>query len=147
MSVEVYTGRRGRKGGNKCVLTLYPPDCSCGKWVIYHMPCSHMLAAAAAAGKEPWFLFAPQYITEMYARVYETSFVPILAEDYWPQYEGPIIVPNSKRERICKKGRPEHSRIHNEMDESRQTQISCCSLCKPPGHNIHHCPQRRGPIA
>ena len=81
---------------------------------------------------------------EAYARVYGIFFTPMLMEDYWPPYEGPILLPNPHCKRVARKGRLEHSRIRNEMDESRQKQTFKCSLCNVAGHNRRRCPNRIG---
>ena len=37
-----------------------------------------MLAVCAKTGKQPWGLIAPQYNLDMYARVYELNFQPMV---------------------------------------------------------------------
>ncbi|GFS34309.1 hypothetical protein Acr_00g0033200 [Actinidia rufa] len=46
-----------------------PPSCDCGKWMIYHYPCSHMLAVCAKSGRQPWHLIDPKYRMDVYAHV------------------------------------------------------------------------------
>ncbi|GFY98127.1 hypothetical protein Acr_12g0006680 [Actinidia rufa] len=124
---EVVTSAAGTKGNHKHAVYLNPPSCDCGKWMIYHYPCSHMLAVCAKSGRQPWHLIDPKYIMDVYAHVYNTSFEPMVHEHYWAAYDGPKIIPHLSRRRDPTSGRPT-KRIHNEMDISRKRQNNHCGL-------------------
>ncbi|GFY85367.1 hypothetical protein Acr_04g0001050 [Actinidia rufa] len=100
-------------------------SCDCGKWMIYHYPCSHMLAVCAKSGRQPWHLIDPKYRIDVYAHVYDTSFEQMVHEHYWAAYDGPKIIPHPSRRRDPTSGRPT-KRIHNEMDVSRKRQNNHC---------------------
>ncbi|GFS30575.1 pectin lyase-like superfamily protein [Actinidia rufa] len=89
-SAEVVTSAAGTTGNNKHAVYLNPPSCDCGKWMIYHYPCSHMLAVCAKSGRQPWHLIDPKYKLDVYAHVYNTSFEPMVHEHYWAAYDGPM---------------------------------------------------------
>ncbi|GFZ10742.1 hypothetical protein Acr_22g0001400 [Actinidia rufa] len=133
-SAEVVTSAAGTTGNNKHAVYLNPPSCDCGKWMIYHYPCSHMLAVCAKSGRQPWHLIDPKYKIEVYAHVYNTSFEPMVHEHYWAAYDGPKIIPHPSRRRDPTSGRPT-KRIHNEMDISRKRQNNHCgpmdTVCSP----------------
>ncbi|GFZ16916.1 hypothetical protein Acr_26g0001860 [Actinidia rufa] len=86
-SAEVVTSAAGTTGNNKHAIYLNPPSCDCGKWMIYHYPCSHMLAVCAKSGRQPWHLIDPKYKLDVYAHVYNTSFEPMVHKHYWAAYD------------------------------------------------------------
>ncbi|GFZ11322.1 hypothetical protein Acr_22g0007200 [Actinidia rufa] len=133
-SAEVVTSPAGITGNHKHAVYLNPPSCDCGKWMIYHYPCSHMLAVCAKSGRQPWHLIDPKYRMDVYAHVYDTSFEPMVHEHYWAAYDGPKIIPHPSRRRDPTSGRPT-KRIHNEMDVSRKRQHNHCGICKEQGHD------------
>ncbi|GFZ19033.1 hypothetical protein Acr_27g0007720 [Actinidia rufa] len=133
-SAEVVTSAAGTTKNNKHAVYLNPPSCDCGKWMIYHYPCSHMLAVCAKSGRQPWHLIDPKYKIEVYAHVYNTSFEPMVHEHYWAAYDGPKIIPHPSRRRDPTSGRPT-KRIHNEMDISRKRQNNHYGICKEQGHD------------
>ncbi|GFY96070.1 hypothetical protein Acr_11g0003760 [Actinidia rufa] len=120
-SADVVTSAAGTTGNNKHAVYLNSPSCDCGKWMIYHYPCSHMLAVCAKSGRQPWHLIDPKYKMDVYAHVYNTSFEPMVHEHYWAAYDGPKIIPHPSRRRDPTSGCPT-KRIHNEMDVSRKRQ-------------------------
>ncbi|GFZ15684.1 hypothetical protein Acr_25g0000930 [Actinidia rufa] len=104
-SAEVVTSAAGTTGNNKHAVYLNPPSCDCGKWMIYHYPCSHMLAVCAKSGRQPWHLIDPKYKIEVYAHVYNTSFEPMVHEHYWAAYDGPKIIPHPRpMDTVCSPG-------------------------------------------
>ncbi|GFZ11319.1 hypothetical protein Acr_22g0007170 [Actinidia rufa] len=133
-SAEVVTSAAGITGNHKHAVYLNPPSCDCGKWMIYHYPCSHMLAVCAKSWRQPWHLIDPKYRMDVYAHVYDTSFEPMVHEHYWAAYDGPKIIPHPSRRRDPTSGRPT-KRIHNEMDVSRKRQHNHCGICKEQGHD------------
>lgn len=138
---EVKTKHQRTGGLNKQNVQLRPrPSCTCGKWAAYKIPCSHMLAVTAEQGVDGFEYVAPEYTLDVYLRVWETSFQSIKHEDYWPEPNGPVLIPSPARLRPPKRGRPNNSRIHNEMDVSRQRSSYHCSNCSETGHDIRKCP-------
>ncbi|KAK9292008.1 hypothetical protein L1049_019961 [Liquidambar formosana] len=139
---EVTTKFYNNAGTNRQTVKLNIPTCTCGKLEIFKIPCSHIFAAAAHV-EITWLPFVTsEYKMEVYMRVWDTKFEPIKHPDYWPEYKGRTLLPLSTRLRPPKRGRPESTRIRNEMDVSRQRATKHCTNCKQPGHDRRTCPQR-----
>ncbi|KAK9284588.1 hypothetical protein L1049_023764 [Liquidambar formosana] len=139
---EVTTKFHNNAGTNRQTVKLNIPTCTCGKLEIFKIPCSHIFAAAARV-ETTWLPFvASEYKMEVYMRVWDTKFEPIKHPNYWPEYKGRTLLPLSTRLRPPKRGRPESTRIRNEMDVSRQRATKHCTNCKQPGHDRRTCPQR-----
>ncbi|GFY93798.1 hypothetical protein Acr_09g0002440 [Actinidia rufa] len=122
---EVVTSAAGMKGNHKHAVYLNPLSCDCGKWMIYHYPCSHMLAVCAKSGRQPCYLIDSKYRMDVYAHVYDTSFEPMVHEHYWAAYDGPKIILHPSRRRDPTSRCPT-KRIHNEIDISRKRQNNHC---------------------
>lgn len=122
-------------GGARQIVSLRPPSCSCGKYTLFHLPCSHMLAVTADLGEDPFPFVAPEYRLEVHKRIFAQKFRPMPHEQYWPDNDYPTLLAIPARQREVKTGRPQHTRIHNEMDTSRQSGLHHCSLCLQRGHD------------
>ncbi|PPR99184.1 hypothetical protein GOBAR_AA21487 [Gossypium barbadense] len=107
-----------------------------------HYPCAHVVAACAKVS-----LNVDQFIDEVYTlectlRVWENEF-PVLHdlstwEVPWINFE---LIPD-KGLRRNPKGRPQSSRIRNEMDIREKFDGKLCGLCRVAGHNQSKCPLR-----
>jgi len=138
---EVQTSERqmsyGYKGGRRLQVNLTQEQCTCGKWKIWRIPCSHALAAMKHRGLnyEP---FIPTYYDwNNQMMTYSKRFQPIL----WQPSLFTTMIPDSTRKR--KAGRPRSSRIRNEMDFSASSSKGPtykCSKCGGIGHNKRKCP-------
>ncbi|CAL5440798.1 unnamed protein product [Camellia sinensis] len=137
---EVRTAPHGMGGGARQIVSLRPPSCSCGKYTLFHLPCSHMLAVTADLGEDPFPFVAPEYRLEVHKRIFVQKFRPMPHEHYWPDNDYPTLLAILARQREVKTGRPQHSCIHNEMDTSRQSGLHHCSLCLQRGHDKRKCP-------
>ncbi|KAL9680251.1 hypothetical protein QQ045_018129 [Rhodiola kirilowii] len=98
-----------------------------------------------------------EYTLEAYYRTWSSFFNPLLHEDFWRDYNGPVHVPNPRFKRN-KAGRSPTRRRRNEMDQqhrhlgesssqvpssSTPTQrIQRCTHCHLVGHNKRACPTR-----
>jgi hypothetical protein len=125
-------------------VILSQRSCSCGKWKIYHMPCSHALAAIKKSGHRVVDYVCPHFTVEEYKGTYAPMFSPIPDKPYWPTYEGLFFKPDPERRR--KIGRPQSTRLKNEMDWKEQADDAAkrrCTLCKQRGHTKRKCPQRQ----
>ncbi|GFS35190.1 hypothetical protein Acr_00g0038310 [Actinidia rufa] len=134
-SAEVVTSAAGITGNHKHAVYLNPPSCDCGKWMIYHYPCSHMLAVCAKSGRQPWHLIDPKYRMDVYAHVYDTH----RSNRWCMSIIGLHMMvlrsfSHPSRRRDPTSGRPT-KRIHNEMDVSRKRQHNHCGICKEQGHD------------
>ena len=140
--VKTHRGERiGLKGGHKHTVNFNLRTCTCNKPMIFHVPCSHVLAVCLkySVSVEPW---VESYLrSEAYANTYAPLFWPIPCETTWRPYRGPKIIPDESM--VRGQGRPRSKRIRNEMDESNRPP-SKCGHCHQVGHNKRTCPLRMG---
>jgi hypothetical protein len=66
------------------------------------------------------------------------KFEPFGNSDTWPKIWRPNLVPDPIKF-VDKKGRRQHLRIHNEMDEDNTHQTYTCGRCKQSGHSRRTC--------
>ncbi|KAK4480405.1 hypothetical protein RD792_013477 [Penstemon davidsonii] len=138
---SVITGRRMTKGGNTQTVRFDRRTCTCGKWVAYHVPCSHVLACCNYQNVDPSTFVSSFYTVENYLRTWSGRFEPLEDEAYWNEYNGLVFEPNPNLER--KKGRPKSRRIRNEMDFQADKRVIHCSTCGKEGHTRRTCTQNR----
>jgi hypothetical protein len=133
---------RRRKGGNLQVVTLSELKCTCGKFQGTKIPCSHAIAACMTVAVDYYQYVDSSYTLEQNLACYQSFFQPVGHPDYWPDIEGPSLIPNQAMRR--EKGRPKSGRIRNEMDERDQPSKQKCSICGAEGHNRRRCLYRSG---
>ncbi|KAL9659079.1 hypothetical protein QQ045_012325 [Rhodiola kirilowii] len=97
-------------------VCLATRTCSCVKWTLLKYPCSHAIAACRSARVDYTDYVLTEYTLEAYYRTWGYFFNPLLHEDFWCDFEGPIFVPNPRFKRN-KAGRPPTRRRRNEMDQ------------------------------
>ncbi|XP_012850103.1 PREDICTED: uncharacterized protein LOC105976338 [Erythranthe guttata] len=111
LSAEVMTRARPSGGGNnKHTVSLRDRTCTCGKWVLTGIPCSHVLHVC-----REWNMSASVYVNECYTvsrlvNTYAGSFQPVLSEHYWEEVDFELIHDPTLL------GDRRRSRIRNEMD-------------------------------
>ncbi|XP_052487984.1 uncharacterized protein LOC128041723 [Gossypium raimondii] len=150
MNVEMYSrrletfqvteniGRRTRSYG----VDLRNRRCECRKFKTLHYPCAHVVAACAKVN-----LDAEQYVDDVYTlectlRVWENEF-PVLPD--LSTWEVPPItfelLPDAGLRRNPR-GRPQSSRILNEMDIREKSDEKRCGICRLSGHSRNKSPNR-----
>ncbi|KAK5824919.1 hypothetical protein PVK06_019708 [Gossypium arboreum] len=154
MNVEVYSRRNetfrvtetiDRRPGippRSYGVDLRNRRCDCRRFQTLHYPCAHVVAACAKVS-----LNVDQFIDEVYTlertlRVWENEF-PVLPDlSTWeiPQTTFELI-PN-KGLRRNPRGRPQSSRIRNEMDIREKSDGKLCGVCRLAGHNRSNCSLR-----
>ncbi|KAL1112184.1 hypothetical protein V6Z11_D02G110900 [Gossypium hirsutum] len=150
MNVEIYSrrletfrvieniGRRTRSYG----VDLWNRRCECRKFETLHYPCAHVVVACAKVN-----LDAEQYVDDVYTlertlRVWENEF-PVLPN--LSTWEVPPITFELLRDaglRRNPRGRPQSSRIRNEMDIREKSDGQCCGIYRLSGHSRNKCPNR-----
>ncbi|XP_062104977.1 uncharacterized protein LOC133816574 [Humulus lupulus] len=116
--------------------------CSCRKWELTGIPCSHAVAAIWHNKKDPELYVSKWYMKEYHMKAYSHKIFPIRNQNEWPR-SGKVEMP------ICKKqpSRPKKSR-KLELDEmtsatgkklKRRYIIIKCSGCGGKGHNFRTC--------
>ena len=103
---QIRTRRRQIGGGNVQVVRLNESFCSRGKTTIYKYPCSHILAATTCQGLDPFHFVAKEYSMDSNVRTWESLFHPLVHEDYWPQNNLIVLLPNDASRRVIRHGRP-----------------------------------------
>ena len=127
------------KGGNTQTVCMKERSCTCGKWMITRIPCSHAMLACRMMSINPITLVGQEYHKNLYLKTCSGQFHPIQHEDYWPGQPF-SLVGDMTRMRPPHQGRTSTARIHNEMDE-REDDAPRCRTCHLPGHNRKNCPR------
>ncbi|KAL9687085.1 hypothetical protein QQ045_031481 [Rhodiola kirilowii] len=131
--------------------------CSCGKWTLFKYPCSHAMAACRYARVDDTVYVPKEYTLDTYYMTWSYFFNPLLYEDLWREYNGPVYVPNP-RFRRNKAGRPPTRRRRTNLDQlcphlgesssqassssTPTSRIQRCTHCQLVGHNKRACPTR-----
>lgn len=113
---EVITIKRGQKGGKKQIVRLLERICTCNKWQIYQLPCSHVFACCASLGFEHKSFIGEWYKLETARKVYAGHFEPLPDKKAWPPLIGFPTVMHDDEDIPNKPGRRKSTRYKNEMD-------------------------------
>ncbi|XP_016673064.1 uncharacterized protein [Gossypium hirsutum] len=116
-------------------------QCDCRRLQTLHYPCAHVVAVCAKV-----LLNVEQFIDEVYTvkhtlRVWENEF-PVLPNLSWEVPSTTFELVLDKGLHRNPKGRPQSSRIHNEMDIREKSDGKLCDVCRLAGHNRSKCPLR-----
>ncbi|XP_016706996.1 uncharacterized protein [Gossypium hirsutum] len=114
--------------------------CECRRFDTRHYPCAHVVAACAKVN-----LNVEQYVNdvcmlERTLRVWENEF-PVLPDlSTWEVPPTTFEFLPDRGLRRNPRGRPQSSRIHNEMDIREKSDGKRCGLCRLSGHSRNKCP-------
>ena len=134
--VNSFTANKGNHIHN---VRLSEKSCTCGKWQLYKIPCSHVLAACAQMSIDVIQYIDPCYKLSERRACYDRSFMPVSDSRNWLPIKGPITRPNPSMKK--RRGRPKSTRIRNEMEwREGQNSRSSCRICREEGHNRQRCP-------
>ncbi|XP_070057965.1 uncharacterized protein [Nicotiana tomentosiformis] len=111
--------------------------CSCGKWFIYHMPCSHAIRCFQHAGLGPTNYVDKQYSVAAYLNTYSGQLQPVSAEHYWPPERFKMVCNKDYLRRIQVQKR---TCIRNQMDVSDTVYARKCGICSQAGYDRRKCP-------
>ncbi|KAL0927844.1 hypothetical protein M5K25_002059 [Dendrobium thyrsiflorum] len=119
--------------------------CSCGKPLLYHMPCVHVVCCVAMLRRSHLDYVTPYYSMTNYKLSYSAEFHHIPNKEQWGEHDpsvgrNPLLPPNFRR----RSGRPRTARYRNTMDGPRARSNRVCSACKQAGHNRATCSIRLG---
>ncbi|KAK5826406.1 hypothetical protein PVK06_021325 [Gossypium arboreum] len=154
MNVEIYSRRLetfrvtetiGRRPGlppRSYRVDLRYRQCDCRRFQTLHYPCAHVVAACAKVN-----LNVEQFVEDVYTlnrtlRVWENEF-PVLPDlSTWKVPPITFELVPDRGLRRNPRGRPQSTRINNEMDIREKSDGTRCGLCRLAGHNRRKCPQR-----
>ncbi|XP_050258846.1 uncharacterized protein LOC126703818 [Quercus robur] len=129
------------RGNHRHEVNLRQNTCSCQKWQVYKIPCSHVIAVCKYQGISAMRYIDRCYHLEEQVACYAPRFRIVQDSVHWNEPNFPVLYPNVKLRR--EKGRPRTTRLRNEMDEGAEHQPRpLCSLCRQEGHNRRTCPTR-----
>ena len=111
--------------------------CDCGKFSVLHLLCSHVIAACSSFSHDYKIFVDQKFRNECVYVVYNINFDVVHHQQYWPNYVGPKVIPDSTMRR-AKKDRPPVTRIRTEMDVEEYTRS--CGVCRMSGHSRKNCP-------
>ena len=146
---EVLTGQRlsnrGRIKGNRTQrVDLHNHTCSCRKWQIYRIPCSHAFTAASEVHVDGMTFVGLSYRWSHQLLVYNGIFNTIGDELEWSiPVNFPEVIPKPGTEQ--EKGKPRKKRFTMEMDLEERLDHATCGGGSWLGHNIRTCPNRPAP--
>ncbi|XP_073271468.1 uncharacterized protein [Primulina huaijiensis] len=81
-TASVATLGRPSLGQHMQVVKLSTSDCSCSKWMVFGIPCSHAICTAKWHSLYPTTLVQPWYNISEYLATYEGIFQPLADERY-----------------------------------------------------------------
>ncbi|XP_031120347.1 uncharacterized protein LOC116023484 [Ipomoea triloba] len=128
--------------------------CSCRKWDLTGIPCSHAVCAIwIKHGKGPvWHYVDPSYYISTYLKTYDGCIKPMAGFEKWPAIEREPPLPplyNAKpgrprklRKRSAGETRPAGESSKASVYLTRKHVTLHCTICKQSGHNSRKCPQK-----
>ncbi|PPD87999.1 hypothetical protein GOBAR_DD15064 [Gossypium barbadense] len=116
--------------------------CECRRFDTLHYPCAHVVAACAKVNLNVEQYVDDVYMLERILRVWENEF-PILPDlSTWEVPPTTFELLPDRGLRRNPRGRPQLSRIRNEMDIREKSDGKRCGLCRLSGHSQNKCPHR-----
>lgn len=106
---------KGGTGSHRHTVDVRKKDCTCGKWTLFGIPCSHAQAVAREFGLDPFNMIQPCYSVICIKAAYEGVFTPLMDKEYWEDADFELQHCEVLRT-APQVGRPRTTRIPNEMD-------------------------------
>ncbi|XP_014625195.2 uncharacterized protein [Glycine max] len=126
----------------KYVVNLKQQTCSCRKWELTGISCTHAIACMWINGVEPELSVNSYYRKSTVLTTYSFIVYPCNGPNLWPPLQTPVMLPPIMRRAP---GRPKKAR-NKKNDEStkrpylpRQSRSVVCKNCKAIGHNRRTC--------
>ncbi|KAK1297105.1 hypothetical protein QJS10_CPB15g01420 [Acorus calamus] len=123
---------------HRFVVDLIARECSCNRWTLTGMPCSHATALIQEIrGLDIVEFIDPCYYTEAYLATYELRVNPLMDRQLWEHVElgYTVLPPMSRRPR----GRPKTKRIKDPNEAKRTKRMHKCSRCENWSHHKSSC--------
>ncbi|KAM0926804.1 hypothetical protein ACQ4PT_003002 [Festuca glaucescens] len=151
LSNECYVKAHGdevfsvESNGTMYVVKLSVKSCSCRRWALTGIPCSHVIACLRHERKSPIDMVHHCYSVQAFQRAYAHKIMPCRDKKEWQKMNGCQILPPLY---IKKVGRPTRNR-KKQPEEVAATQggtritrhglVIHCRHCGLPGHNRGGC--------
>ncbi|KAD5508242.1 hypothetical protein E3N88_15945 [Mikania micrantha] len=145
------------KPGQQRVVDLDKKSCSCRRWEITGIPCSHAVASIwfmASNGQrtgaiEGWC--HPMYTMARWKMVYDCKINPINGRPLWPKCQLPTTITPPKHHTPIGRPNKARKRSASEIEEmnkggklSKKNTLGACSKCGNKGHNKRTCKGQGG---
>jgi MULE transposase domain/SWIM zinc finger len=135
-------------GYNVHEVKYFEQMCSCGKWKMERIPCSHAIAVALQRNEPDLVsLVHPFYTRSVWADQFSKPFSPILGSHTWPNVDWKLRPDMTRLILYGGPGRRRQRRLRGEMDhmrgEGRGT--NRCTRCGRTSHNANRCPLTHPP--
>ncbi|XP_016733475.1 uncharacterized protein [Gossypium hirsutum] len=140
--VQEYIGHRSGLPPRSYVIDLRNKRCECRIFQTLRYPCAHLHAACARAN-----LNVEQFIDEIYTLqrvlcIWGNEFPVIPDVSIWEV--PPLTFEMVPGRSLCRhpKGRPQSTRIRNDIDVRETGESKLCTVCRTSEHNRSTCPHR-----
>ncbi|XP_031095225.1 uncharacterized protein LOC115999519 [Ipomoea triloba] len=130
--------------GRKYKVDLSQYHCSCRRWDLTGIPCSHSIAAIRRKCCIPEEYVNNCYTVESYLRSYEPAILPVTSSELWhktgfppplpPKYEAQPGRPKRKRRMGLTESATDQAGNKGKVGESKR-----CTMCGMKGHNKRRC--------
>ncbi|XP_074287815.1 uncharacterized protein LOC141612968 [Silene latifolia] len=134
-----------KQGIDEVSVDLVGRTCTCRKWDLTGIPCSHAVSAIFNAHGQPEEYVDDMYKKDSYLRAYGGSIAPCPGQRHWPKVALTLNPPPIK----VGPGRPRKKRIRDPHEDPKRSgkltkhglQMTC-SVCKSKTHNKRTCPDK-----
>lgn len=134
--------------GEQFVVDLEARTCSCRRWQLNGIPCTHAIPAILGQNEDPKNYLANCYNVHTYQQVYQNHIEPINGLDQWPIVpEMVLIIPpepvkkKKGRKKMLRRKEPEEieqAAAKRALSRKRRIVIRC-RKCGGLNHNIRSC--------
>ncbi|XP_062088924.1 protein FAR1-RELATED SEQUENCE 5-like [Humulus lupulus] len=123
-------------GNLEFVVEILKRSCTCRKWDLDEIPCSHACAAIRKANLCHYTYVSDFYMKDVFVSTYNGIIHPVGSQKFWdiPDIvKDHVVLPPIVRRRA---GRPKKKRIPSAGEKRRQIK---CGRCNENGHNRKRC--------
>jgi hypothetical protein len=135
--------------GKTYIVELNMYACTCRRWQLTGIPCSHACACCRHERIKPESMLSSCYSVQTYLSAYGVQVYPTRDKDEWPHVDAvPILPPlyekRAGRRRKNRRQQPEESEDGTKL--SRHGAVMHCGYCKEAGHNRSGCSKLKAAV-